>query len=70
MYVLGENVGKKVYTNRTTGPGPSMGGMIGMGGSIQHQTAMLAHQNREMEALERRQARERVSTVGSHGVRY
>lgn len=68
MYVLGENAGKKVFTNRQAGPAQAMGSMIGMGGGMQHQAAMLAHQNREMEALERRQARERGSTAGSHGV--
>lgn len=82
MYVMGEKVGQKVMlpSQRQGQPSgampnmPGMGvgmggmGMAGMGGGMQHQAAMLAHQNREMEALERRQARERAGGMPGHGV--
>lgn len=82
MYVMGEKLGQKVMlpSQRPGQPSgampnmPGMGvgmggmGMAGMGGGMQHQAAMLAHQNREMEALERRQARERAGGMPGHGV--
>ena len=81
MYVLGEKTGQKVILPQQRAmnaghPGQQMGaaagmpGMVGMGGGMQHQAAMLAAQNREMEALERRQVRERATGMPAHTVRH
>ncbi|KAH8119596.1 hypothetical protein DFH11DRAFT_1565886 [Phellopilus nigrolimitatus] len=75
MYVVGEKMGQKVFLpQQQHGAHPTqiphvasgMPGMGGMGGGMQHQASMLAHQNREMEALERRQARERTTGMPGH----
>lgn len=71
MYVLGEKLGQRVLPNQRQ-PVPSTSGVPGMpamGGGMQHQAAMLAQQSREMEQLERRQARERAAGMGAHAVR-
>ena len=57
------------HPGQAMGATPGMPGMVGMGGGMQHQAAMLAAQNREMEALERRQARERATAMPAHAVR-
>lgn len=70
MYVLGDKMGQRVMSQQRQ-PMPSTGGVPGMaamGGGMQHQAAMLAQQNREMEQLERRQARERAAGMGAHAV--
>ncbi|KAI5116751.1 hypothetical protein M0805_001609 [Coniferiporia weirii] len=80
MFVLGEKMGQKVFvpqqhaahpphpaqTAHGVVPPAGMPGMVGMGGGMQHQAAMLAQQSREME-LERRQTRERAAAVPGHG---
>lgn len=76
MFVLGEKTGQKVmppqramqagHPAQAMGAPAGMPGMVGMGGGMQHQAAMLAHQNREMEALERRQVRERATGMPGH----
>lgn len=68
MYVLGEKAGQKVpyppqRASHASHPaahpqGAPMGGM-------QHPQAMIAAQNREMDSLERRQARERGAAAVS-----
>ena len=74
MYVLGEKTGQKVvlpqqramhgaHPAQAMGSAGAMPGMVGMGGGMQHQAAMLAQQNREMEALERRQVRDRTAGI-------
>ncbi|KAJ4471436.1 hypothetical protein J3R30DRAFT_3407808 [Lentinula aciculospora] len=49
------------HPGQAMGAAAGMPGMVGMGGGMQHQAAMLAAQNHEMEALERRQVRERAT---------
>lgn len=79
MYVAGENMGRKVPVPSMAGhPGrppvhpmgaqSTMPGMVGIGGGVQHQAAMLAHQNREMEAMDRRQVRDRAGAMPVHTV--
>lgn len=80
MYIAGENTGRKVAippmaaghagrpAGHPMGGPPGMGGMVGMGAGVQHQAAMLAHQNREMEAMDRRQARDRAGGMPIHSV--
>ena len=73
MYVLGEKAGQKIYTQQQQHATPHAQGMPGMQGigqvpaNMQHQAALLAAKNRDMESLERRQARERGA--GMAGVR-
>lgn len=68
MYVLGEKAGQKVYASQqqshTTGMPTALGTVPT---AMQHQAALLAAQSREMEALERRQARDRNANMA--GVR-
>lgn len=78
MYVAGENMGRKAPVQSQGHPGrptghpmgatPGMAALAGMGGGIQHQAAMLAHQNREMAEMDRRQARDRMSGMPAHTV--
>ena len=70
MFVHGERQGQRVpmQPRQSMPPASTIPGMGAMGGGMQHQAAMLAQQNREMEQLERRQARERAAGMGTHPV--
>jgi hypothetical protein len=55
IYVMGDKMGHKAFPQQS--PGPHQGGMPPVGMSPQ---AMIAQQNNNMEALERRRERERT----------
>lgn len=67
LFVMGEKIGQKVYPNQHTGsaerPGPPSMGM-GFGG-IGNSQAMLAQQNSNLEALERRSQRDRSASMNT-----
>lgn len=76
VFVLGERQGQRVLPSGSVGGmPPNVGGMgagmgmgVGVGGRSDAQ-AMLAQQNREMEALERRSQRERSGSMNPAQVR-
>lgn len=68
MYVLGEKAGQKVYASQQQSHATGMPTALGaVPTAMQHQAALLAAQSREMEALERRQGRDRNANMA--GVR-
>lgn len=67
MYVLGEKAGQKVYQPQQQTHAAGMPTALGaVPSGMQHQAALLAAQSREMEALERRQARDRNVNMAGH----
>jgi hypothetical protein len=65
MYVLGEKAGQKVPLQPPQQqPAPGMGGM----NYPNTAQSMLAHQNRQMEAVERRNAEQRVRSSSANNV--
>lgn len=68
VFVLGERHGQKVYPQGAPGPGPGMqerGPSMPSGIAFGNPQAMLAQQNSQMEALERRSRQDQRDRSGS-----
>jgi len=71
VYVMGEKIGQKIYPNNASAAGvaerqPSMPIPAGFGaGMVGNPQALLAAQNSNMEALERRNQRDRSGSMGA-----